>query len=482
LWGHVKFGKDIVETGSIIRNDPYSYLSEPGEWINHELLAETLFHFAFTLAGAAGLVALKMGVGLLALASVYFFLLRRGLRPVVAWVILLVVAGFSRLVMVTVRPQLFTFLFFTWMTGLISAYSYGMTRSLWPLVPIFALWPNFHGGFLAGMLILSVWFVVHSVTLVIRTPRVATLLSPAYLKELGAVLAAMLAVLLNPYGPELIEFLMRTATVPRPEIGDWQAVPFVSALGDLYLALVAFTLLGLIYSKRELPFALLAVYLSMAIFPLTAVRHLPLFAVPAVLISGEHMQAVWDNWRSRFIEPRPSTLKPRRAFVFVGTSLIVALFMLGVAAPQLSCIELPPNFYAVRAVDVIEEAVPGGNLAVYFDWGEYVIWRLGPQIRVSLDGRRETVYSEEIYRQNTLFRTGRGDWDELIDAHETDLVLVPAQRTSYNLLLLKPGWVKVYEDPLAAIFVPQDSPLRESIESVALPQVTYDGAGLCFPR
>jgi hypothetical protein len=250
----------------------------------------------------------------------------------------------------------------------------------------------------------------------------------------------------------------------------------------LYLGLAALTLSGLAYSKRQRPPELLAVYACLTMLPLTAVRHLPLFALTAVLVSGEHVQDAWDRLRSRLREPQPSTPQPRLAYVFAGVSLLVALLMLGLAAPQLSCIELPPDFYAVRAVDVIEAAVPGGNIVVYFDWGEYVIWRLGPQIRVSLDGRRETVYSEEIYQQNTHFRTGKGDWDELIDAHDTDLVLTPAQRTSYNLMMLKPGWVKVYEDPLAAIFVPQDSPLREAIESVALPQVPYDGAGLCFPR
>ncbi len=479
LWGHVKFGGDIVETRSIVRTDTYSYLSEPGEWINHELLAEVLFHFAFTLAGAAGLVALKLSVGLAALLVVYFFLLRRGLRPVVACVILLIVAGFSRPVLVTVRPQLFTFLFLTSVTGVISAYSYGILGSLWLVIPIFALWPNFHGGFLAGMAVLGLWFFVHSVTLVIRTRQAATLFSSTWLKDLGFVLAAMLAVFLNPYGPKLLEFLLRTATIPRPEIGDWQSIPLVSALGALYMILVALTLTGLLYSRRERPPALLAVYTSMAILPLTAVRHLPLFAVSAALISGEHMQDAWDRGRSYLLKPQPSTLRPRLAFVFAGTSFIIALGMLGLAAPQLSCIQLPKDFYAVRAIDIIDEVVPAGNLVVHFDWGEYAIWRLGPQIKVSVDGRRETVYSREIYQQNMHFMTGTEDWDELVDAHKTDIVLVPAGRASYNLMLLKPGWVKVYQDPLAALFVPQDSPFREPIQS-ANSQVLYDGAGTCF--
>ena len=33
-----------------------------------------------------------------------------------------------------------------------------------------------------------------------------------------------------------------------------------------------------------------------------------------------------------------------------------------------------------------------GNLWTSFDWGEYAIWHFGPVLRVSIDGRRETVY------------------------------------------------------------------------------------------
>ncbi len=31
-----------------------------------------------------------------------------------------------------------------------------------------------------------------------------------------------------------------------------------------------------------------------------------------------------------------------------------------------------------------------------FNWGEYAIWHFGPRLRVSIDGRRETVYSQRM--------------------------------------------------------------------------------------
>jgi len=125
--------------------------------------------------------------------------------------------------------------------------------------------------------------------------------------------------------------------------------------------------------------------------------------------------------------------------------------------------------------------VPVGNLATDFDWGEYVLWHLGPQVKVSVDGRRETVYSDEVYAQNLRFVRGEGNWDALLTTCPTDMALVRANGPADNLLRLKPGWDLVYEDPVSALFVREDSPLRERLRAVGLPKVPYDGQGLCFP-
>lgn len=40
LWGHVRFGLDTLQAGTIIQVDPYSYVTTGQRWINHEWLAE----------------------------------------------------------------------------------------------------------------------------------------------------------------------------------------------------------------------------------------------------------------------------------------------------------------------------------------------------------------------------------------------------------------------------------------------------------
>ena len=51
LWGHVRFGLDILETGRIVHADPYSYLTGEQPWINHEWLAEVVFYLLYRAGG-----------------------------------------------------------------------------------------------------------------------------------------------------------------------------------------------------------------------------------------------------------------------------------------------------------------------------------------------------------------------------------------------------------------------------------------------
>ena len=86
--------------------------------------------------------------------------------------------------------------------------------------------------------------------------------------------------------------------------------------------------------------------------------------------------------------------------------------------------------YPVRAVAVLRASGVRGNMAVFFNWGQYVIWRLGPRIKVSYDGRRETVYPESLRALNNDWVSGVGRWDAILDEHPTDLALLDKRLAS----------------------------------------------------
>src|SRR4029453_9195599 len=70
LWGHLRFGLDIVQERSLEIADHYSFTSDR-PWINHEWLSEIAIALAWQTAGTTGLIFLKLAciVGALALMA-----------------------------------------------------------------------------------------------------------------------------------------------------------------------------------------------------------------------------------------------------------------------------------------------------------------------------------------------------------------------------------------------------------------------------
>ena len=63
---------------------------------------------------------------------------------------------------------------------------------------------------------------------------------------------------------------------------------------------------------------------------------------------------------------------------------------------------------------------------MWFNWGEYSIWHFGPELKVSMDGRRETVYSGEVVSAHLDFYFGTNQW-RYADHINADYVWIPKQ-------------------------------------------------------
>jgi hypothetical protein len=167
----------------------------------------------------------------------------------------------------------------------------------------------------------------------------------------------------------------------------------------------------------------------------------------------------------------------------VALNLAGAAVLVALSYANFDCVRLNPKAvaYPARAVSLLKTSGLNGNLAVHFDWGEYVLWHLGPQIKVSVDGRRETVYSDKIYKANLNYMQGTGDWDAVLEKYDTHMSLVSKQFPVFNLMKLKPGWALVYEDPISGLFAQEGSAQAEKLRRTQVSAIPYDGAGLCFP-
>lgn len=484
LWGHVLFGMDLLRSGKIPATDPFSYTSAGHPWINHELLSEIAFGAAYAHGGTVGLMLLKMAIGLTIAMLAYRHLRGVGLPNLRAGIVLIAVLFTMRPALGTIRPQLFTLLFFLLTLLILDAAEKGRARRLWLLPPLFAVWINTHGGVLAGLAVLALWSGAH-LSLSFRKDG-----SPddgPSRRTIAAVLAAsLLATLINPYGADLPLFLLKTATVARYDITEWHPLQLRSVAGALYLLLLATAAVVLVKSRAERRPAPLLVLGCTAVLPLLAGRHLPLFALSFAVYLADHLSSVWAGAAPS--EDGLAAGESRRAALLqratAGTTFVIALLFFGMALPRMSCIPIrPPESmgFPLRAVRLLQEARVEGHLAVHYNYGEYVIWHLSPGVRVSMDGRRETVYPDSVYQEALRFQTGVGAWDDVLRKRQTHMALVPKSTPTYNLLSLDPAWTAAYGDTLVGLFVHEGWAGADRLDGVTPPPLPADGAGSCFP-
>jgi hypothetical protein len=479
LWGHVLFGQETLRNGGPVRIDPYSYLSGGGGWINHEWLAEVSMAAAYHLAGSVGLSLLRLILALGVCFTMHRVLLARGLDPAPAGILLVILALLLFPSSVTVRPQMFTSVFFLATVLLVDAAERSSLRWGWLLPIVTALWINFHGGVLAGLGVIGLWAAVRLCQGLAARADGRTLRQT--LEPAAIAVASVAATVLNPFGWRLPAFLVRTATVPRPDISEWRPLQFHRPMSVLFLLVLALGIFALTKSRRKPSPITVVLFAVLGLLPFTAARHLQLFALAFPVLIGAHLADLWgDGVRDGPVSPAARRLRP-----WLAGAILTVGGLFGVATvSRIDCVEIVPESmgYPVGAIDVLERTAVSGNLAVQFGWAEYAIWHLEPRILVAIDGRRETVYPDSIYEAYLDFQNGLDDWDRLIDDHPTDFALVSTEKwPAFNLLKLKPGWDLVYQDSLSALFVRVGHAQAAVLRTAPVSELPLAGRGLCAP-
>ena len=177
--------------------------------------------------------------------------------------------------------------------------------------------------------------------------------------------------------------------------------------------------------------------------------------VAAVVLAGPHIADLLARMGETSSSSRSS--KPIAIPDWAALLPIVCIVVLVTGAARRPVTISVGKQYPVNAVKFLAASGIEGNLIQRFNWGEYLIWHLGPRIKVMVDGRRETVYPENVYQQYLDFQAGTGDWEKLLRDRPADVALLDKNSVSANLLRLKSDWISVYEDDVAVILARRDS-------------------------
>ena len=452
LWGHVRFGGDILRDGLTVV-DPYSFTSDV-PWVNHEWLAEIIMYGAWATGGSAGLIALKMAI-ILGTLGLIALTLRLDRLPATTRDVAVAVAllGLWARVFV-VRPQLFSIILFAALLWILRSAERGRPERLWGLPFLFAFWVNAHGGWIVGVGALLVWSAIG------MTP-----LGPGLLRTRLALAAglALVATLANPYGTGLWTFLWETVRLNRPNISDWRPLAEAGPQVILPWALSAvLALAALVQGRRRIPVAHALIAIGLGAASVRVNRLDVFFTLSVVLLLAPYLAKIRQGKRARNYADTSGTARPNwtRAMQIAALAVAIGLGLAGWRQREsLTCVRLDGPWMPEREAGAFIAANRlTGRLLTWFDWGQYAIWHFGPGLKVSLDGRRETVYSDAFVTRHLQLYYEPEKATKLLDDLRADYAWLPLSMP-LTATLNRSGWHRLYTGPISVVFSRADSPI-----------------------
>ncbi len=459
LWGHLRFGADSIAGRSLAVVDPYSFTAD-SPWINHEWLAEVVLAALYAAGGAIALNVLKLAV----LATIALLAWRAGRLAggstfsLIALSSLVVFASYTRTQVL--RPQLFSVLFFSVLLTLLTVRDRGV-RSAWMVrmtnfgIPVlFGIWANVHGGWLVGFATLATWLGCEVVAQ--RTVR-------SFVAGAGLILASLAATLVNPYGVQQWTFLHQTVGLSR-DVSDW--VPFFKlqpAMIAFELILPVIALASTLVSRRR-PRPRDVVVIGMLAFATYRVSRIDAFLQIAIgfMLAPAIVECLGLLERRLRAFTRFDTPSPVHGFAVVA----IAIATTAVAMPRLNRIYIEgPWTPDPEAVRFLRTDAPHSHLLTWFDWGEYAIWHLSPAgIQVSMDGRRETVYSDRVLDGHWSFYKNEPDAGAYPDSIGADRIWLPKRLPVVSVLRAR-GWQVAFESDVSVVLSRRAGPTYSSAPS-----------------
>lgn len=434
----------ILQHRALPRTDPFSRTAAGLPWQDYSWLFDLLLLKLYSWLNLEGLVLYTASMAVAITAAVYRAVsrtqsdfIRSGLLTVAALVCI------SR--DFTPRPWLFTILFFAIELDILMQFR--RTRRagnlLW-LPLLFALWANIHIQFIDGLLMLG---VAACEPLLARWARCDA--SPQTARPLWLALAACIAApLLNPYGIGIYRdaWIMGSQPGVLNTVGEMRALAFRST-GDYVLLFLALAAAALLFRRsRPAPFETLLLGIA-AVLSFRSGRDAWILAIVAVVL-------IAARWRPRAGEPAAAS-----AWALpITLATIAAVSLIGFFALQVNNARLlafQAEEMPVHAVEFVKERGYPGPLFNDYNWGGYLIWRLGQP--VAIDGRAG-LYGDSSISRSLETWGGGPQWASDPQLQSARLVIAPIHDALTQLLRVDARFQLVYQDKVAAVFIRRSAP------------------------
>lgn len=446
---HIRVGEMILDSGSVPHVDPFSF-SKPGQpWFAWEWLSDVGMALLHRAGGLKAIVWFS-AVLIAGFAGVLLrYMMWKGSNALVALTLTLIAVGACSIHFLA-RPHLITLLLIPITVWMIESDRIQPTWHLWLLVPIFGLWTNLHGGFLAGLLVLGAAAVGCAVETVWQGTG-----SFAQARRYGLLTGLCAAVtVVNPYGIDLHKhvFSYLGSDWIRDAVQEFQSPAFrgESAMqfeGLLILGLVAAAFL--IARKRVVETLWIVGFAHMA---LGSQRHITIYSAIAAPVVAILLTSWWQSFSEGKSRKTVPGILNQMSFdlapAFSRNSPWSAVFLASLLLLGSPILRWPTDFtdvmFPVQLLQKHRARIERSRVLTTDQWGDYLLYHNYPRQRVFVDGRSD-FYGQEVGREYLRVLNGQHDWSQILAKYDFNLVVAPVEWPLNSLLKRDARW-KVLED------------------------------------
>jgi len=464
---HIKTGEYIFDHKMLPRQDIFSFTMDGHPWVLHEWLFQVLLFLVFTSFGTIGIKLFSVALILTSLYFIYRITKQLSTGRITTAVMLILVPVLI-LPGLSPRPQLFTYIFFSYyIYGLLSFKYFNKVQYLYTFPLVMILWVNLHGGYIVGVALLFFFALTELLSNFLK-PEKTRRKRTALILPFGIALLSLAASSLNP---DFIDhwkypFQVMSMDASINFISEWQSPDFHGFFGKFYLLLLFTFFAANIYRKDRPDLSEFFIPLFFIIEGFVAIRHIPLAVlstVPFIAIAlNNHLQISLPSvLKKELINPFFSTFKRslnkdlgNKEYFLNWFVLFLVSFAILMITPSLrdKAAEKINGIIPITATNFIVEKHIHGRVFNTYGYGGYLIYRLYPEQKIFIDGRAD-MYGDDFLKKYKKINSGLPDWEKEFDQYDIDYVLCKRKAPIRQLLLTRGDFNLVYDDKYNSVLV-----------------------------
>ncbi len=426
LGWHLRYGNFFLENGHPMIKNKLSVLLHDQPWPNSYILYHPLVAVAYRISGFWGLTILNAVTMTISFIFVWLILNKNIVKTFM--VSLITSLGGWTILRYGLRAQITSILFLCLLFYILEKVNQ-TKHKLILLGLLFLVWANFHGSYLYGIILTSLWSLLEF---------------QPYLS-----IPVFITPLINPFGLNNYRYVLKTMFSPlNTMIAEWTTPQLFFKIISLSVFLIY---IGLWFRKNKFlglkklfwPLA----SLSSLYLVLNARRNLPQF----FLITSIGLVKL-----IKF----PKKIKPIInifSTTILGLSAILILpKTIKINSSWQNYCRLGMTHYPCSAIDYIKENKLQGNIFNFYRWGGFLSWQL-PDNLIFVAGHipaNQLPSGKYPYQLHLEILQAQPEYQDKLDKYNIDYILIPPN-TFLDLELQENKtklWKEIYRDKISALY------------------------------